>query len=163
MRRVVAVLCALVLMCGCGSVEELPTLDVSDVGNSFASLMEYAGYEVVEDKEAASSDEFVKKIEIAVMRDEYQVEMYYISDSSKATKYFADFCRIFNAKTKTADSESVKNTNSSVYCMKDAGMFYRIVRYDDKILVVSAEDKYEENVLKIIKRLGEIYGIIIAS
>lgn len=158
-RVISAIICFIVLLfiCGCGKEEE--TLDLMGVGDSFKSVMEYAGYSVVHDMSSAASDENIKDIEIAIKDDKFQVEMYYIVDSSKATKYFADFSRIFDKKTNYATSTSTQTDGRADYRLESDMMIYRIVQYENKVLSVAANKEYEEEITKIIERLGEIYGV----
>lgn len=158
MRRCLSIvlLCSL-LICGCGSAEAV-TFD--GVGDSFSTLMVAAGYEVTNDKESVEGSFGLNRIEIAVYGSEHQVEMYYLNDSSIATKYYADFCTVYNRKTKTETSESVSENSYSSYRMEDNGTVYRIVRFDNKVLAATVSVEYEDELEKIIERLGEIYGEI---
>lgn len=157
-RRVACLLTiCLCIVSGCGSsMGELQ-------GATFAAVMQSAGFEVVKDREAANSDEYVDDIEIAVKDDEYQVEMYFMSNESKATKYYADFCRIFDKKTKTSKSSSVSAGHFSYYSMDDGDRMYRIARFKSKIFVVSADKKYAADIENIIEKLGEIYNVSITD
>lgn len=151
--------CVLCILTVCGCSADVSTLQ----GTSFATVLKSAGFTVTKDREAANSDKYVDDVEIAVKDDKYQIEMYFITNESKATKYFADFCKTFNKKTKTATSTNVSGEHYGYYSMNDGDTVYRIVRYESKILVVSANKKYESDISKIIDKLGEIYNVKVTS
>lgn len=149
-RFLFALLVCALLLVGCGSKKPITP-------EEFGKVMKEEGYTVndVLNKMGPVAKDKVKSASLAVDKDRsHQIEFYQLADEQIAKKMFDTNKTIFIKQSPTKAQEETTNGNHSYYIQKSNGKVYVVSRTDDTLIYAIVNTTQEEQLNKIIKKLG---------
>ncbi len=149
-KFLIAALCFLMLFMVTGCVKK--TVLSTDEFKAKASEL---GYTSKDAKDKFADNERVKEVTIALHPDEFQVEFYVFTNKSAAVSAFNTNQTSFESSKNGKSTESSYNmANYSAYSLINNGKYMHICRVEDTLLYVNVDEKYKDEVQKLIKELG---------
>ncbi|MGN1113933.1 MAG: hypothetical protein ACI4RC_02290 [Oscillospiraceae bacterium] len=138
-----ALLCMVIMftITGCGKKTALTAED-------FKSKTEEKGYTVQEATDQFSDYDYIKKVYIAIDKEQkYQIEFYEIDSSDNASKFFNNNKSIFEeSKSSSCTETNVSLSNNAKYTLTTNGEYKVISRIDNTAIYVNADEKYKSDI-----------------
>ncbi|MGN1134490.1 MAG: hypothetical protein ACI4RN_08585 [Oscillospiraceae bacterium] len=147
MKKIKALTSALVCMIimftitGCGKKTALSAED-------FKSKTEAKGYTVQDATNQFADYDYIKKVYIALDKDQnYQIEFYEIDNADNASQFFKNNKSIFEESKSSASAEtSVSVSNNAKYTLTTDGQYKVISRIDNTAVYVNADEEYKSDI-----------------
>lgn len=97
----------------------------------------------------------IKEAVNAKSKNGWQIEYYIIKSKKIAKTVFKDTKQIYlTFKNDLSEEQKKSKENYDVFTMKTQTSFMHVCRVDNTVLAISADDKDEKQIIKIIKQLG---------
>ena len=105
--------------------------------------------------ENGQKNEDIKEAVYATSKKGWTLEYYIAKDEKTAKKLYKDTKEIFKSfEVDMSTTETKQKENYEVYTLTTQTAFYHVCRVEDTLLTINANDKNEDQISKVIKKLG---------
>ena len=142
----------ILMLSGCGKSSTSEPITTT----KFKTIMEEKGLEVT-DKTDTAKDHYYQEIYVAVDKEKYSFEYYFMKNEKSATnvyKYAVDNLNKTYKENNSAKITENENNTQSVYDVTASDYHCKVIKKENTVLYVTAYPEYKEDAEKLVKELG---------